>query len=258
MNTYIKVKGFKYYTFGLRQEWVLSFIERGDKFLKENSLGPKQIEAFIYYLKDCELIDRNKNLTSLFNILRSIYLKDGPNSQILWGIIWTNLCFNSPLFTWWTTLNIGNYDRKYLIKRLALSYGKENRSPKNGFCSIKETLSKSPIGEILGQGIAIKKGKIIEGFIKKGLKKIHPILVLYNLYKLAEKENRYEINLFLLEDEPLSPQKIFAISTTDLKRSLLENPKYEIFYKPSMEKRGLIFIDKSFNPLSLLESYIGG
>jgi len=255
---YVKIKGFKYNAFGLRQEWLFSFIEKGKQFLKDNSLGPKQIEAFIYYLQDCEIIDKDKNPTPLFNILRSIYLKDGAISQIFWGIVWINLCFNSSLFTWWTTLPPGNYNRKDLIEKLILSYGKENRSIESGFCSIKETLSKSPIGEILGQGVAIKKGKIIKGFSKTGLNKIHPILILYNLYKLAGKENRYEINLFLLEDKLFSPQKIFAISTTDLEKSLFESPEYETFYDLSLEKIGFIFLKKSLNPIGLLENYIGG
>jgi hypothetical protein len=255
---YVKIKGFKYYTFGLRQEWLYSFIGKGKQFLKDNSLGPRQIEAFIYYLKDCKIIDKEKNPSPLFNILRSIYLKDGAISQTFWGIVWINLCFNSSLFTWWTTLPIGNYNRKYLIDKLILSYGKENRYLKNGFCSIKETLSKSPIGEILGQGVAIKKGKIIEGLFKTGLNKIHSILILYNLYKLAEKENRYEINLLSLEDELFSPQKIFAISTRDLEKSLFESLEYETFYKLPLEKRRLIFLNKSLIPIGLLENYIGG
>ncbi len=255
---YVKIRGFIYNTFGLRQEWLFSFIEKGKQFLKDNSLGPRQIEAFIYYLKNCEIIDKDKNPTPLFNILRSVYLNDGPFSQIFWGIVWINLCFNSSLFTWWTTLPIGNYNRKDLIEKLILSYGKENRYLKNGFCSIKETLSKSPIGEILGQGVAIKKGKIIEGFLKTGLNRIHPLLILYNLYKLAEKENRFEINLLSLEDELFSPQKIFAISTRDLEKSLFESPEYETFYELSLEKRGLMFLNKSLNPIDLLENYIGG
>jgi len=254
----LKVRNFKYYTFGLRQEWLFSFIEEGKHFLKDNSLGPRQIEAFIYYLKDCEIIDKDKNPTPLFNILRTIYLKDGAISQTFWGIVWINLCFNSSLFAWWTTLPSGNYNREDLIEKLILSYGKENRYIKNGFCSIKETLTKSPIGELLGQGIAIKKGKIIEGFFKTGLNKIHPILILYNLYKLGEKENRYEINLILLEDELFSPQKIFAISTRDLENSLFESSEYENFYEVSLEKRDIIFLYKSLNPIGLLENYIGG
>jgi len=67
MNIYVKISGFKYNTFGLRQEWVYSFLTNGENFLKDNTLGPKQIEAFIYLLKDCELIDKNKNTYSSFS-----------------------------------------------------------------------------------------------------------------------------------------------------------------------------------------------
>uniref|UniRef100_A0A7C3RME7 DUF4007 family protein n=1 Tax=Dictyoglomus thermophilum TaxID=14 RepID=A0A7C3RME7_DICTH len=258
MNNFIKINGYKYYTFGLRQEWLYSFLTNGENFLKENTLGPKQIEAFIYLLRDCELIDKNKNLTSLFHLLKSIYFKDGPYSQILWGIIWINLCFNVPIFTWWTTLPIRIYQRKDLISKLILSYGKENRYIKNGFCTLKETLSKSPIGEILGQGIPIKKGKIIQGFNKIGLKSLHPIVILYNLYKYAERENLYEIDLYSLENKLYSPQKIFSISTKDLQKSLLDESQYYNLYRLSLDRPGLIILYDFLKAINILEKYVGG
>jgi len=258
MNNFIKINGYKYYTFGLRQEWLYSFLTNGENFLKENTLGPKQIEAFIYLLRDCELIDKNKNLTPLFHLLKSIYLKDGPYSQILWGVIWINLCFNVLIFTYWNTLKIGIYFRKEIINNIIISYGKKNRSIINYYCTLKETLSKSPIGEILGQGIPIKKGKIIQGFNKIGLKSLHPLVILYNLYKYAERENLYEIDLYSLENTLYSPQKIFSISTKDLQKSLLDNSQYYNLYRLSLDRPGLIILYDSLKAINILEKYVGG
>jgi len=94
---------------------------------------------------------------------------------------------------------------------------------------LKKLSQKSPIGEILGQGIPIKKGKIIQGFNKVGLKSLHPIVILYNLYKYAERENLYEIDLYSLENTLYSPQKIFSISSIDLQKSLLDDSQYYNF-----------------------------
>ena len=258
MNIYVKISGFKYNTFGLRQEWVYSFLTNGENFLKDNTLGPKQIEAFIYLLKDCELIDKNKNLTPLFHILKSIYLKDGPYSQILWGITWINLCFNSSIFTLWSIFSPGTYNRKEIINIMFLNYGKNNQSLKSGYSTLKETLSKSPIGEILGQGIPIKKGKIIQGFNKIGLKSLHPLVILYNLYKYAERENLYEIDLYSLENTLYSPQKIFSISTKDLQKSLLDESQYYNLYRLSLDRPGLIILYDFLKAINILEKYVGG
>ncbi|MCM8783058.1 MAG: hypothetical protein NC909_01490 [Candidatus Omnitrophica bacterium] len=93
----MRVCGSKYGTFGIRKEGMVNFLSRGKEFFESNSLGPKQIEAFVYYLRDTELIDKKLNLTELFSILKEIFKKEGGYSKVLWGVIWINLCFNSPL-----------------------------------------------------------------------------------------------------------------------------------------------------------------
>lgn len=258
MDTYMKIGGFKYYTFGLRQEWLWSLLANEKNFFKESSLGPRQMNAFMYYLKDTELLDTDKNLTALFNCLKTLYFKDGPYSQILWGVMWVNLCFNVPIFKWWSTLSTCDYSMKDLANKLAPSYGKENKYLKSGLSSIKETLSKSPIGVVFGQGIPIKKVKVIKGFKKIGIERLHPVLILYSLYKYAEKKNIYEMDLFALEDELYSPQRIFTISTVDLERSLLDDPEFSNLYKLSFERPHFVFLYSSLKPLNILEQYIGG
>ena len=52
---------YKYYTFGLREEWLNEFLSLGVTWLEDNSLGPIQIKAMIRWLIDAELIDQKKN-----------------------------------------------------------------------------------------------------------------------------------------------------------------------------------------------------
>jgi phosphoadenosine phosphosulfate reductase len=258
MRYSIAVKGFKYQCFGLRQEWLYDFLKKGESFFNDNSLGPKQIEALIYYLRDSELINNKKNPTHLYYIVRELYYREGGNSQTLWGIIWVNLCFNAPLFTWWTTLEIGSYCREELLENLIVSYGKNNMSIKSGFSSIRETLVKSPIGELLGQGIIDRSSRITREILKPGCSSLSPILILYNLYKLAEKEGIYRIELQNIEDIPLSPQRIFAISTQNLERSFFKSSECEPFYRLSIEdNRNYIYLSKDLSSVGILEKYIG-
>ena len=251
------VRGFKYQSFGLRQEWLYDFLKKGELFFNDNSLGPRQIEAFIYYLRDSELIDKKKKLTRLYYIVRDFYYREGRNSQTLWGIIWVNLCFNASLFIWWTTLEIGNYSREELLEKLIASYGKNNKSIKSGFNSIRETLVKSPIGELLGQGIIDRNSRITREILKAGCDSLPPILILYNLYKLAKKEDIYRIELQDIEDKPLSPQRVFAISTQNLERSLFKSSECESFYKLSIEdRRNYVYLSEDLNSIGILEEYI--
>ena len=93
-----KVRGFKYGTFGLRKEWLHQLLAKEEDFFSNNTLGPIQFKSFVYFLKDCQLIDKKKDFTQLFSILKGIFEREGIDSKIIWGIIWINLCFNSPLF----------------------------------------------------------------------------------------------------------------------------------------------------------------
>lgn len=259
MKCMISVKDFKYRTFGLRQEWLHDFLNKGFDFFEDNSLGPKQIEAFVYYLRDSELIDKKKNLTPLFHILRSVYFKEGINSQILWGIVWINLCFNTYLYRWWITLPTGSYSREELLNKLIVSYGKSNKHVRNAFSSIKETLTKSQIGELLGQGLPDKKGRIIKEISKPGCKSLPPVLILYNLYKLAEKEGIYKFNLQEIEDMIFSPQKIFAICSQDLEKSLFKSSEFDSFYRISIEgNKSYVCLFKEISSIDILKEYVGG
>ncbi len=255
----VSVKGFKYQSFGLRQEWLYNFLNKGSNFFEDNSLGPKQIEAFVYYLRNSELIDKKKSLTHLFHILRDVYFKEGSESQILWGIIWINLCFNSCLYRWWTTLEADNYSREELLNNLIVSYGKSNKCIKSGFSSIIETLTESQIGKLFGQGIPGRKGRIIREITKTGCKNLSPVLILYNLYKIAEEESIYKLKLQEIEHILLSPQKIFSISFQNLERSLLGSSKLSSFYKFSIdESKSYIYLFREINSIDMLRKYLGG
>lgn len=254
----MRVWGFKYGTFGIRKEWMLDFLSRGKEFFENNSLGPKQIEAFVYYLRDIELIDKKLNLTELFSILKEVFEREGIYSKVLWGVIWINLCFNSPLFNWWTNIPPGRYTREDIINLLANSYGKMNRSVINGYSSIIETLSKSPIGELLGQGIVERKGRLVN-VIKNSSKDTPSILVLYNLYKFSERKKVYKINLKEIEEDSLSPQKIFSLFSSEVEENIIKSSAYDSFYTIDFEdQKTNILLKEDINSIKLLKTYLWG
>ncbi len=248
---------FRYLTFGLRKEWVLSFINQGNIFLLSNTLGPKQLDAFIYYLRDCELIDKKNNLTELFPIIKDIYQKESINSKFLWEILWINLCFNSSLFNFWSNTPIGNYERAIVINLFKRVCKRSERSIVNAYLALAGTLENTPIGTELKQGIIKKDGRARIIF-KEGNPDIHPLSVLYNLYKFAERNDMQGVNIEEIKESSLSPQKIFAIDTQRVKtllRELWDKGLFEVNYESNT---AYILLREDLRSIDILKSYTGG
>lgn len=211
-----RIGHFVYGTFGLRKEWIFQFLNKGYEFWENNDLGPKQRDAFVYYLKHSELINnKDKSLTKLFFILRDILVSEGINSLTLWGVLWVNLCFNSLLFRFWLSLNPGKYSRNDLLQMMIREYGKNNRTVINGLLSLIGTFERTPIGVDLKQGIVIKEGRS-RVVIKEGNVTVPSIVFLYSLYKFAEFEGKKNFSLVDIQNSWLSPQRIFSVDTERL------------------------------------------
>ena len=263
----ISKKGFsKYITFGFREEWFVGLLSKGERYFEENSLGPKQLVSFITYLKDCELLTKVKKnktlssknklrLTKLFYKLKDIFKSEGIKSKTIWGVIWINLCFNSSLFKWWANQEKGIYPRKKLIMLMSHHLEKMNRSVIDAYVSLLNTLEKSPIGEGLKQGIVERKGRerIV---VKETCSKIPPILILYNLYKLSENYDLYEINLNKIENYPKSPQKIFSLSSLKVE-DLLDSFMTSNLFDISINNNSYI-LNPNISSLEILDNYRGG
>lgn len=254
----IDVKNFKYKSFGLREEWLKQILIDEQKFFSQNTLGPIQFESFIYFLRDCELIDKKKNFAELFSILKRIFERDGIKSKTIWGIIWINLCFNSYLFRWWANLPEGFYTKEDIINLLADSYGKKNQYVINGYSSIFETLERSPIGIYFGQGIVKREGRSRTVLKKKGSTEIPFILPLYNLYKLSKNIREYRFSIKDIEDNILSPQKIFSLSSKDIEY-ILSTPKAIGFFDIDFgENESYIVLKDNLEPIDILKLYLEG
>ena len=100
----------RYLSFGLRIEWMEMFFNIKTNVIVNSSLGPRQKDAFYYYLRDMELIRRNKGLTKFFNRMFIIFKNERIYSNFLWSLLWANLCFNAPLFEWWSIVDTGEYN----------------------------------------------------------------------------------------------------------------------------------------------------
>lgn len=221
----------RYQNFGFRKEWLDLYFETNDDFWTNDRMGKYMLVGFKVWLKEAGITDNNA-LTDLGKALKKL----SSDSTITWGIIYSNLCYNSPIINWYAK-NI-EYNCTYKANDLPLLLGEDysETTKKNALSSLKETLRYSPIGSGLGQGECEIKGKQVVSIIKTGWQNPEPIVILYTLYKFAENmDSLYSFTLSDLVDDreeraALSPSAIFGISKDELRpilQGLANNfPKY--------------------------------
>ena len=208
----------RYQNFGFRQEWLELYFELLDEFWSNERMGKYMLIGFKTWLKEAGITDNNA-LTPLGERL----LNQGSDAPLTWGIIYANLCYESPIINWYAkNIEVG---RTYFAEDLPILLGEEY-SPtvkKNALSSLKETLRFSPIGWLLLQGECDVKGKTVSTITRGSWYDADPIVILYSLYLFAEKmDGLYSFTLSdLLDDSEdraaLSPCIIFGIDRDTLK-----------------------------------------
>lgn len=192
-------------------EWIQSFFKIGDNFIKENGLGSVMIEKFRRFLRDAELLDKDK-MTNTAKILQNI----GLSNISSWGVMLVNLS-HTPEIGWY--VNNVNFDRQInrdeLIEKLKIA-GTKDRGAKSITGAYKRILA-LPFGTELGLGTVIMNGKTYEGIVRSHWSDPDPLVILYSLYKFAEKcGDYYQFSLTTLLDDSIerdgvSPTRIFGL-----------------------------------------------
>mgnify|MGYP001078839877 CR=1 FL=1 len=212
-----KIATSKYQNFGMRKTWLVDFLNRLENWFEKNSLGNRQIESMIAWLKDCELLNGQKAPTETSLILKEIIRS---NEKLVWEIIWINFFYNIKLIEWyvsnlaWNTVN----SSKELIERI-IDFDERNKpkTSSNSISSLLNMFDKSPLGKELKIGIIEKKGNV--RYARKiGTDEIHPMAIAYSLYRFAEDKKRYDFTVsdFYEDNCEGGPYKLFGISREKL------------------------------------------
>lgn len=209
----------RYQNFGFRQEWLELYFETLDDFWTNERMGKYMLIGFKTWLKESGITENNA-LTKLGEKL----LEFGSDSPITWGVIYANLCYESPIINWYARkIEVG---RMYFADDLPILLGDDYSATvkKNALSSLKETLRFSPIGWLLLQGDCETKGKTVTSITKGSWYDLEPIVALYALYLFAEHMDggMYSFTLSdLLDDnddrEAISPKILFGLGKDDLK-----------------------------------------
>jgi phosphoadenosine phosphosulfate reductase len=214
-----------------KNDWFTRFFEEKNDFWKAHGLGPNQVKTFKRFLRDAGLTVKN-NYSALAELISEL----GWKTDTAWGILLINLVADNPQIRWYVTkLEIGrNYPRDTVISMLLESNSSKN-VVKFVYSAFKK-LIKLPLGTSLRFGYVTDDG----GLVRTKCSVSDPRVVLYSLFKFAEKCNDYkEFTLAtLLNDsidrDGISPTRIFGLDREDMTPLLIGlSAKYPQFITAS-------------------------
>jgi len=214
-----------------KTEWFSDFFEQLQGYLEENSLGPVQKTKFKRFLKDSELILK-QDVTAFAELGASM----GWNTDTFLALMLVNLVANNPQIAWYTcVLDVGRSYRRSEIEDI-LSADGQSKDNISSILNAYKRLAKTPLGTSLHWGFVTDEGDLVRTKCSVS----DPRVVLYSLFKFAEKCNDYkEFTLATLLNESIdrdgiSPTRIFGLDRDDMTPLLLGlSAKYPEFITAS-------------------------
>lgn len=211
----------KYGTFGIHEEWLAEFFTEPEVTFwipGNNSLGNKQVPSFKAWLKDAEIID-SKNVLTDFGAFCAENIVNDPD--LIWSLIWVNICYNSELVKWFANNIRENmlFDRAKLSE-LAYDYFSTAFSKSTidyAFQALMQIFTYSPFGEVLRQGEPAEKS-----LIRSEYSDISEIALAYSIYKFGEANDSTSLRVkdFYEDEYENGPAKEFCLSRETLEKGL--------------------------------------
>jgi len=214
-----------------KSEWMEAFFNNKEAFFETNNLGPDQQVKFKVFLSDAELSEKNH-----FSPFAELVCTIGWKTETALGLVLINLVATNPQMGWYVkNLDVGKvYVRKNVVDML-LNDGLLER-PANAVTKAYKRIVETPLGTSLRWGYVTDEGDLVRTKCSVS----DPRVVLYGLFKFAEKCNNYkEFTLAtLLNDsidrDGISPSRIFGLDREDMTPLLLGlSAKYPEFINAS-------------------------
>ena len=208
----------RYGNIGIEYDWVADYFSKGDNFWEDNGLGINKIKNMKSFLSDAGATVPKKNTMSPFG---KKIADIGIGTEAAWGLLVSNLVYTSE-FNWWV-MNIKpgqTYTPAQIVSMLSEQVTSEN-SQKHIVSAYKNIFASNEIlGRTLGLGVCtLKEGssnRILLDIRRDSWREPDPRVILYSLYKFAEKCGTYQFRLSTLMDDTIerdgiSPTRIFGL-----------------------------------------------
>lgn len=214
-----------------KPEWLRAFFELKEAFFLEHTLGPMMFDMFRRFLKDASLNEKN-HFTPFAHLISQI----GWETDTAQGLILINLVSENPQMEWYVkNLDIGRAYARQVVEAMLTAVDVKPKDSKSIAKSYKRLVA-TPLGTNLHWGFVSDVGDIVRTKCSVS----DPRVVLYGLFKFAEKCNDYkEFTLAtLLNDnidrDGISPARIFGLDREDMTPLLLGlSAKYPEFITAS-------------------------
>ena len=209
----------KYGTFGIHEEWIDEFLANPENFWEINALGKKQVDSFKAWLKDAEFIDAKNKLTELGQFCSDNYSNE---RELVWEIIWINLCCNSTLTNWFAnTINPGQtFNKKLLDEYASDRFAGEFTSKTISYAitGFLQLFKYSPFGMELQQGEADTDGT----YKRSSYSSLSEAGFAYSLYKYRDTKGIKSLRVadFYETDCESGPAKEFCLVKSDMEKLL--------------------------------------
>lgn len=216
----------RYNTFGFRERWLSYYLENYEKYFINNAHGlniKKQLPIFKRWLIDAEVLQRNiDSITETGSYFTKVYQK---KKNIVWEIIWINLCSNSELCSWFIETFSPNteYYRNDIDTLLADSFPHYTETVReNAMKAFQNTLKESPLSSAVPVGVVNKVGNKVS-ISRQPHDALSLIAAAYSLYRYAENKKRYSLTVseFYDENQREGIYRQFGISKSTFERILL-------------------------------------
>lgn len=206
-----------------KEEWIHDFWGNMDNYIEKNTLGPNQLKAFKRFLNDSMLFDTKKKVKGILGThLSSLSYKD----NIVWGLILVEMANNNQQIKWYVTqMDVDKIYTRENIDVMLDTFGvtKNNR---NFIIAAFKRFCDLPMGSMYNWGEYELSGNQIKSLTRHKFSISNNKIVLYSLYKFAEKCNDYkEFTLsWMMNDDidrdGISPTRLFGIDYEEMQNIL--------------------------------------
>lgn len=208
-----------YEHFGMEKEWLTNFLLSPKDWVSRSSLGNRQFDAMVMWLKHAELISGSKRSMGITHLGEKLAQR-GADDLLTWAVIWTNLARNSTPVQWYSSAVPwgATMTKAEWVAKIGETHPQSESTRKNAMTALFGLLTKTPLGNRMGLG-EMEPGKRTGGALhKRGWYEPEPAAILYALYRYAEKTGRYELTVHeLFEGADEGPYTLFGVSQETLK-----------------------------------------
>ncbi len=202
-----------------KMEWINQYFEHKDEFKEKNTLGSQMFNFFKRFLKDSNLQDDN-GFTRFAQIVDDI----GLDEELSWALILCNLSYNPQIE--WFIKNVVFYETmsKEYICTLLVDSGADEKWVNDVWSSFGRFLE-LPFNTV-GMGEAVKEKNKLVGIYRTGWQNPDERVILYSLYKFAEKCGNYKqftltrLLDYSVESDGISPTQIFGLDRETMEKLL--------------------------------------